>query len=169
MKLVKLAIGTCIFTILWASSATANLTVCNKTEHEIRIAIIAKFWNYYQSTAIWKSSGWFHLSSEDCDELITGQDATQAFFSVLTIRDDHEPYLIPVEPAAPDDIPWAEGVSGTAEIFCIPEGQFTVTKPTLNSYERCGANEHKQLFNMFAAVNGNQHLTFDITAPPDPE
>lgn len=54
----------CLCGVLCAAPAAASLSVCNKTDHGVRVAI-----GYYDGKD-WGSAGWWPVAAGDCAELI---------------------------------------------------------------------------------------------------
>lgn len=62
------------FSPFLVSSARASLTICNKTEERIAIAL------GYRNNAGWVSEGWWHIDDTNCLELIEGDLIAQFYY-----------------------------------------------------------------------------------------
>lgn len=61
----RAAIGT-LFSIFLASSAHADLKLCNSTASRVGVAI------GYQDTTGWATEGWWNIASQTCETLLKG-------------------------------------------------------------------------------------------------
>lgn len=108
-------IAICVFFSPFSvSSAQATLTICNKTEERIAIAL------GYRNNGGWVSEGWWHIDDTSCLDLIEGDLISRLY------------YLYAVG--------FASGNSwGGQRSLCIAPGSFTI-----NSFKDCATRGFDQ-------------------------
>ncbi|AXS41855.1 DUF1036 domain-containing protein [Breoghania sp. L-A4] len=108
--------ATIFLTFLFASPASAELRLCNKTDSQVGIAV------GYRSKVEWSTEGWWNLPANSCETLIPGQLASR-FYYIYAIDYDQG------------------GEWGGRAFMCTREKEFTIAgiaDCVARGYERTG-------------------------------